>query len=169
VKGQPATELKYLPSSDRVTCKSCGDTVVKKNWARHCKAHARYKDRQCPRGRPSDTGASHLQQRTAKQVKTLVDKVYVAVCTNTSEDVLVRLAEEAAPELTSQEKSICIRTIQTVIQKVKMSWRLQLLVSASWLTIYCQKYLQWTRRHHTPMRQQLLLLLLLLLYGCWRT
>jgi len=121
VKGQPATELKYLPSSDRVTCKSCGDTVVKKNWARHCKAHARYKDRQCPRGRPSDTGASHLQQRTAKQVKTLVDKVYVAVCTNTSEDVLVRLAEEAAPELTSQERSICIRTIQTVIQKVKMS------------------------------------------------
>ena len=62
---------------------------------------------------------SHLQQRTAEQVKTLVDKVYVAVCANTSEDVLVRLADEVVPELTSQERSICIRTIQTVIQKVK--------------------------------------------------
>ena len=64
---------------------------------------------------------SHLQQRTAEQVKTLVDKVYVAVCANTSEDVLVRLAEEAVPELRSQERSICITTTQTVIQKVKMT------------------------------------------------
>ena len=46
VKGQPAGEHKDLPLSDRVTCKGCGETVVKKNWARHCKAHARYKDGQ---------------------------------------------------------------------------------------------------------------------------